>query len=56
MRQLLLGGDTSAYGGFGAALTVVFFGVFAYWTWWAFRPANRETIEAAARLPFEGGE
>lgn len=36
-------------------MTVVFMMFFALWTWWAYRPANREAMAAAALLPFDEG-
>lgn len=36
--------------------TLLFIATFLYWTWWAFRPANREKMDEAGRLPFDGGE
>lgn len=36
-------------------MTVVFLATFAGWTWWAWRPANRANMEAAARIPLDDG-
>ena len=55
MSQLTVGGQLGSPV-LGAALTVGFFLTFVFWTWWAYRPANRENMDAASRLPFEGGE
>jgi cbb3-type cytochrome oxidase subunit 3 len=38
-------------------MTLLFIAGFLGWVWYAYRPANREKFEDAARLPFEeGGE
>lgn len=34
-------------------MTVVFFFFFVGWTLWAWWPSNRETMDAAARMPFD---
>lgn len=31
-------------------VTVVFLGIFLGWTWWAWRPANREYIDQLGRM------
>ena len=37
-------------------MTIVFFVFFLAWCWWTWHPANRELMEEAARMPFDGGE
>jgi len=38
-------------------MTVLFFGTFLFWTWWAYRSRNRERWDEASRMPFnDGGE
>ncbi|MCB9758502.1 MAG: cbb3-type cytochrome c oxidase subunit 3 [Alphaproteobacteria bacterium] len=36
--------------------TAIFIGFFLAWTWYAYRPANRQAMEDAARIPFEDGD
>lgn len=45
--------DAHDLGGLGAAMTVAFFVCFLGWTWWAYRPAHREQMEAYGRIPLE---
>lgn len=45
-----------SFGVLGGAMTVVFMAVFLYWTWWAWAPSNRANIDAASRLPLDGGD
>jgi len=37
-------------------MTLVFFAAFLYWTWYAYAPSHRQSMEEASRLPFEGEE
>ena len=38
-------------------MTILFMVGFFAWVWYAYRPANRQKFEDAAKLPFEeGGE
>ena len=37
-------------------LTVLFLATFLYWVWWAYSPANKESHDEAAQLPFMDGE
>lgn len=49
-------GFAASIGWLGSALTVTFCVVFAGWSWWAWRPANRANMEAWSRIPLEDGE
>ncbi|MEO8029231.1 MAG: hypothetical protein ABI765_00210 [Gemmatimonadota bacterium] len=35
--------------------TGVFMICFLGWAWWAYNPRHRDALEAAARLPLDGG-
>ncbi len=51
--------DTAQMGWLMGFMTLVFLGIFAAWTWWAYRPANAARWEAAGRIPLDdapGGE
>ena len=37
-------------------MTIVFLAFFILWTWWAYRPANRAKMAAAALMPLDDGE
>lgn len=45
------------FGDLGGLLTLGFFLVYLYWTWWAYAPSHRATHEANGRIPLddEGG-
>lgn len=44
-------------GGLATVMMILFMVGFLGWVWYAYRPANRDRFEDAARLPFEeGGE
>lgn len=53
MSQLLHGAQ-SDHGLLLGITTVLFFGILVAWTVWAYAPWNREIIDNASRLPFEG--
>lgn len=53
MSQLLHGAH-SDMGLLMGLTTLLFFSTLVGWTLWAYAPGNRETIERASRLPFEG--
>lgn len=36
-------------------MTIVFFAFFVAWTLWAWWPSNKETLDAAARMPLDDG-
>ena len=36
-------------------MTVVFFGVFLFWVWYAYAPAHRADMDEASRMPLENG-
>ena len=40
-------------GTFGAVVTVLFFLLFIFILWWAFRRENKQKFEDAANLPFQ---
>ena len=49
--------DSVRLGWVMAVMTVLFLVSFIFWTWWAYRGANRARWEADSRLPFnDGGE
>lgn len=47
---------TAELGWLGGVMTAVFLLCFLGWTLWAWWPANRSRLEAAALLPFDDGE
>lgn len=47
--------DATTMGWLLADMTVVFFLFFAGWAWYAYRPGNRDLMEAAARMPLDDG-
>ena len=50
-------GETARLGWIMGLLTVLFLGVFLYWSWWAYSARNRTRLDEASRLPFtDGGE
>jgi cbb3-type cytochrome oxidase subunit 3 len=57
MNQVLHAGAETAQLGTLLGFTTVFFAaVMVGWTVWAWTPGRRAAMEAAARLPLEGGE
>ncbi len=53
----MLAGDAQMAGAalswLGSALTTTFAACFAAWAFWAWRPRNRDLMEAYARIPFD---
>lgn len=43
----------SEHGPLLGVVTLLFLACFVYWTWWAFWPSHRESLDAASRLPFD---
>jgi len=50
----LLHGAHSDMGLLMGFTTVLFFGTLVAWTFWAYAPWNRQIIDEASRLPFDG--
>lgn len=57
MNNVLRAGAATADLGSLMGLTTVFFvACLLGWTWWAWSPARRQGLDAAGRIPLEGGE
>jgi len=57
MHPLIEQAEAIGPGWLATIMTLLFIAGFMGWVWYAYRPANREKFEDAARLPFEeGGE
>lgn len=46
---------SAAEGTLMGVMTVVFLGFFVAWAVWAWLPSNKETMDAAARMPLDDG-
>lgn len=48
--------STAQLGWMMGLLTAAFLVFFGGWTWWAYRPANKQYLEEAGRLPLTEGD
>lgn len=49
--------ESVSLGWVAAVMTVLFFGAFLFWTWWAYSAHNRARFEADSQMPLnDGGE
>jgi cbb3-type cytochrome oxidase subunit 3 len=53
---LRAGAATAELGTWMGLATVVFVAALVGWTVWAYSPSRRERLEAAGRIPLEGGD
>ncbi len=56
MTVLRMGAETAQLGSLMGGTTVVFVAFMVAWTAWAWWPGRREQLEAAGRIPLEGGD
>jgi len=47
--------ESARFGWVMGLMTVVFLGVFLGWALWAWNPANKDAMDAAARMPLSDG-
>jgi cbb3-type cytochrome oxidase subunit 3 len=53
---LRAGAETAELGTLMGLATIVFVAALVGWTTWAWWPGRREQMEAAGRIPLEGGD